>query len=104
LRHLKPGILYLQARVELAGGHKEEAYRMLSNALALSDEMGARREVWEMCAALSNLEAERGNESASVQFDQRACHEAMFIAEHAGTPGLRQTFLSRADVQLVVGA
>jgi DNA-binding SARP family transcriptional activator len=104
LRHFKPGILYFQARVELAAGHKEEAYRMLSNALALSDEMGARREVWEMCAALSNLEAERGDESAAVQFKQRACHEAMFIAEHAGTPELRQTFLSRADVQLVVGA
>jgi tetratricopeptide (TPR) repeat protein len=103
LRHFKPGILYLRAKVELAAGNKVEAYRTLSDALALSDKMGARREVWEMCAALSKLEAERGNKAVSAQLRERACEEAMFIAEHAGSAELREIFLSRPDVKMVVG-
>ncbi len=102
LRHFKPGVLYLQARVESAAGQKEEARRTLSNALALSDEIGAHREVWEMCAALGMLEDERGNESASACMQERACAEVMFIADHAGSPELREVFLSRADVQLIL--
>jgi tetratricopeptide (TPR) repeat protein len=102
LRHLKPGVLYLWARVALAEGNKKEAYQALSDALTLSDEMGAHREVWAMCAALGKLEAERGNESASARLRGRACIEVTFIADHASTPGLRETFLSRPDVQLIL--
>ena len=103
LRHLKPGILFLEARVELAAGKKENAYQTLTNALALCDEMGARRDVWAMCWALGELEIERGCESAATQLKERACNEVMFIAEHAGTLELRETFLFRPDVQLVWG-
>jgi DNA-binding SARP family transcriptional activator/tetratricopeptide (TPR) repeat protein len=103
LRHLKPCILFLQARVELAAGKKENAYQTLTNALALSDEMGAHRDVWAMCWALSELEIERGCESAATQLKERACNEVMFIAEHAGTLELRENFLFRPDVQLVRG-
>lgn len=104
LRHFKPGNLYLRARISSAAGNKEEAYKTLYDALELSDEMGAHREVWEMCAALSKLEAERGNESASAQLRERACTEVAFIADHAGTPELRETFLARTDVQLILEA
>jgi tetratricopeptide (TPR) repeat protein len=103
LRHYKPGILYLRARVESADGKKEAAYQTLSDALALSDEMGAHREVWAMCSMLSELEAERGNESTSAQLRERACAEVTFIAYHAGSPELREIFLARADVRLVMG-
>src|SRR5207247_3203059 len=34
LRHFKPGILYLRAKVELAAGNKEQAYQTLCDALA----------------------------------------------------------------------
>lgn len=104
LRHFKPGILFLRARVELAAGNKEAAHQTLSDALALSDEMGARRQVWEMCWALSQLEAERGNELVAFQMKERACTEVMSIAEHVGTPELREIFLSRLDVQKILCA
>jgi tetratricopeptide (TPR) repeat protein len=104
LCHFKPGILYLRAKIELAAGNKDAAYQTLTDALALSDEMGAHREVWEMCAALEKLEAERGNGSIASQLKERACNEVKLIAEHAGTPELRESFLSQADVRLVVGA
>ena len=66
--------------------------------------MGAHREVWAMCAALSKLEAERGNESTAALLRERTCAETTFIAAHAGTPGLREIFLARTDVQLILGA
>jgi DNA-binding SARP family transcriptional activator/tetratricopeptide (TPR) repeat protein len=104
LRHFKPGILYLQARVELAAGTKENAYQMLTSALALSDEMGAHRNVWAVCWALSELETERGNEAFANQYNERARDEVMLIAGHTGTPQLREIFLSRSDVQLILNA
>lgn len=104
LRHFEPGILFLQARVQLAAGNKEDAYQTLCDALTLSDEMGAHRNVWEMCAVLGKLEAERGNETTAAQLKERASMEAQLIAEHAGTPELRKIFLSRPDVQNTLGA
>lgn len=104
LRHFKPGIYFLRARIQLATGNKELAYQTLCEALVLRDEMGAHREVWEMCWTLSQLEMERGNESVAAQLQERARHEALWIAGHAGTPELRKLFLSRPDVQLLLGA
>ena len=98
LRHLKPGILYLRARISLAAGNKEEAHK------TLSDEMDTHREVWAMCSALSKLEMKRGNESASAQLHDRARVEVTIIADHAQTPELREVFLARTDVQLILGA
>ena len=104
LRHLKPGVLYLKAKVALTAENKEETYQTLFEALILSDEMGARREAWTICSVLSQLEAERGNKSTAAQLRERACSDAAFIADHAGAPELRQIFLSRPDLQLIVGA
>jgi tetratricopeptide (TPR) repeat protein len=104
LRHFKPGILYLRARVELAAENNDQAHQTLSDALALSDEMGAHREVWRMCWALTELETERGDGAVAGQLLERAYREVAFIAEHAGSPELREIFLSRPDVQLVLNA
>ncbi len=104
LRHLKPCILFLQARVELAVGKKENAYQTLTNALALSDEMGAHRDVWAMCWALSELEIERGSKSVATQLKERACNEVTFIAGHAGTSQLSEIFLNLPEVQLISNA
>jgi DNA-binding SARP family transcriptional activator/tetratricopeptide (TPR) repeat protein len=103
LRHFKPGILFLRAKIELAAGDKENAYQTLCDALVLSDEMGAHREVWEICAALAILEGDRGSVSIATKLQERACAEVKLIAGHARTPKLRDIFLSRQDVQLVVG-
>ncbi len=96
LLHFKPGILYLRARVELATGKEAEARQTLFEALALSDSIGSRRKVWEMCMALERLEAEQGNRSTAFQLKERASNEVKLIAEHAGTPELREIFLSQA--------
>lgn len=102
LRHFEPGILFLRARVQLAAGNKKDAHQTLCDALVLSDEMGAHRGVWEICATLGKLEGERGNESAAIQMKERVCTEVKLIAEHAGTPELRDIFLSRPDVKIVL--
>ena len=101
LRHLQPGLLYLAARILLAAGEREEAYFRLSDALALSDTMGAHRNVWAMCWRLGELEAERGNISTAEELRRRATSEIAFIADHAGSPQWSERFLSRPDVQRV---
>lgn len=103
LCHLKPGILYLRAKIEMAAGNKDAAYQTLTDALALSDEMGAHREVWGMYAMLDQLEAEQGNGFIASQLKERACNEVKQIAEHAGTPELREVFLALPKVQIILG-
>jgi DNA-binding SARP family transcriptional activator/tetratricopeptide (TPR) repeat protein len=102
LRHFRPGILFLRAKIELAAGDKNNAYQTLCDALVLSDEIGGHREVWEMCEALARLEGDRGNLSVATEWQERACAEVKLIADHARTPELRDVFLSRPDVQLIV--
>jgi hypothetical protein len=104
LQHFKPSVLYLQARVELAAGNKEDAHKTLCNALTLSDEIGAHRQVWEICWTISQLETEWGNETAAIQMKERACTEVNLIANHADTPELHERFLSRPAVQIVLGS
>jgi DNA-binding SARP family transcriptional activator/tetratricopeptide (TPR) repeat protein len=103
LRHFRPGLLFLRAKIELAAGNKENAYQTLCDALDLSEQMGAHREAWEMCAALSRLEGNRGNMSAAAEWQERAFAEVKLIADHASTSELRDVFLSRPDVQQIVG-
>ncbi|PKN94686.1 MAG: hypothetical protein CVU44_02430 [Chloroflexi bacterium HGW-Chloroflexi-6] len=103
LRHFKPGILFLRAKIELAAGDTKNAYQTLCDALVLSDEIGAHRETWEMCAVLARLEGESGNMPAATEWLERACAEVKLIADHANTPELRDIFLSRLDIQLIVG-
>ncbi len=65
----------------------------------------ARTVTSEECAGqLSQLEMERGNELAAIQMKERACMEVKLIADHAETPELREVFVSRPDVRLVLGA
>ena len=55
LRHFEPGVLFLRARIELALGEREKAYRTLTKAVNLADEFGIHRETWEMYSVLSQL-------------------------------------------------
>jgi len=102
LLHLKPSILYLQAKISKAAGNQVAAVKCLTEALTLADEMGAHREVWAICSMLGKLEAEQGNKSAAIQLKERVNREALPIADHAGTEELREIFLSRPDVQKVL--
>jgi hypothetical protein len=104
LRHLLPGFRFFRARIALAQGNHSEARLDLLQALAQSDELGAHRVVWAMCAALGELEAAPGNLVAAAQLRARACTEEIFIATHAGTPELRATFLARPDMRQFVAA
>jgi predicted ATPase/DNA-binding SARP family transcriptional activator len=103
LRQFNPGILFLRAKIELAAGNPKNAYQTLGAALALSDEMGAHHETWKMCATLARLEGDRGNVSAATAWQARAVIEVNLIADHARTPELRDIFISRPDVQLIMG-
>lgn len=99
LRHHLPAILYFRARVELAHGDKPAAKQDLGQAIQLSDEMGARRELWRMCRMLAELEQEQGNLEDSACLQDKARAAITFVVEHIGAPELRATFLAHAGVR-----
>lgn len=99
LSHLKPGVVYLQARIFLAEGNREAAYTRALAALNACDAMGIRRDVWAICLTLSQLESERGNGAAAETLGERARSEALHIADHTGSDHLRESFLAREDVR-----
>jgi DNA-binding SARP family transcriptional activator len=102
LRHLLPSVLFFRARIALAQGDKAAATRELEQARQLCDEMGARRDLWGICWALAQLEAERGNAETAERLKNQARAAIAFAAEQIGAPGMRATFLARADVQSVM--
>lgn len=99
LRHLRPDVLHLQARIQMAEGNREAAYTTAIAALNDCDAMGIRRDVWAICQTLSQLESERGNGAAADALRERARVEAFYIAEHTGSAHLRERFLAREDVR-----
>ncbi len=103
LHHFLPIVLRLRAGVELARGSQDAAYRSLSEALAASDAMGARCEVWAVCWELAQLEKACGHVQRAGELKVRAMAEVEFTAAHAGTAALREAFLARADVRQITG-
>ena len=64
--------------------------------------MGARREVWAICALLGDLEAGRGNRAGARALRARAATEVAFIADRAGGANMRAIFLSRPEVRSIL--
>jgi DNA-binding SARP family transcriptional activator len=103
LRHLKPEVLTFQARVMRALGNDKSAQDLLTEALALADEMGARRGLWATCWALGELKAGQGEWVAAARLRARGREEALFVAEQIDETAYKAVFLDRSDVQQVVG-
>jgi DNA-binding SARP family transcriptional activator len=101
LRHLLPGVFFLRARIALAQGNKVAAKKDLQSAHSLSIEIGSRRDLWGICWALAQLEAEQGDVQTAERLKNEACAAIDFVAEHIGAPELRVAFLARADVDSI---
>lgn len=103
-RHLLPAALALRGRVALMRGDDATAREALMDALGISDEMGAHREVWRICDLLAAVETGRENLTTATKWRERARVEVGLLADHTGSSVLRQTFLARPDVQKILDA
>jgi hypothetical protein len=102
VRQFVPDLLHLKARALLALERADAAYACLDEARALAEALGSRRSLWPVLAALSRLEAARGNPTAAADLRRQAAEIVAYIAEHAGRPELRAAFLGLPEVRAVV--
>ena len=93
--------LYLKGRALLALNRVEEGRDTLTDARVLAEAIGSRRTLWRILAALSEIEAGRGNRSEAEALRRQAVAIIDFIVDHC-PPELRAPFLKRSDVRHVM--
>jgi len=97
-----PEAMVLQSKALVELGRLAEACDVLRGARAEAEAIGTRRMLWPILAALSQIEAQRGNPVEAQALRQQAREIVEFIADHAGSPELRASFLNLPDVQDVM--
>ncbi len=96
-----PDVLYLQGQALLSMNQPVEAYERWVEARAEAEALGSRRTLWKILAALSEIEAHRGNPTEAESLRQQARKVVEFIADHAPTSELRASFLNLPQVRAV---
>ena len=91
--------LYLKGKALLALGRLEEADAVLVEARAEAEALGSRRTLWPILIVMSEIDARRGNHAEADSRRRQAREIVEYIADHAGTPELRASFLGLPHVQ-----
>ncbi len=97
-----PEVMILRSKALLALSRLAEARDLLCEARAEAEAMGSRRSLWPILLALSEIEEQGGHHAAAHALRQQAQEIVEFIADHAGSPELRASFLNLPDVQNVM--
>lgn len=99
VRQVQPDALMLRARACLGLDMVSEAANKLYQALRVAEDMAAQWSLWQVLAALSRLEAARGNSELAADFRARA--QALIESIAARTPEeYRSRFMERATGEL----
>jgi len=100
-RAFTPDALYLKGKALLAMGplQAEEARGTLMHARSEAEALGSRRSLWPILVALSEIEAQHGNQAEAQALRRQAREIVEYIADHAGTPELRASFLGLPHVR-----
>ncbi len=96
-----PHGLYAKGRALLALGRVEEAEEALREANQWAERLGSRRVWWKCLTLLAKIAAERGDEFQADAYRGQAREIVDFIAEHAGSTELKESFLSLPEVREV---
>src|SRR5574341_1438664 len=97
-------VLYLKGRAALALGRIEKAYVILMEARAEAEAMSARRILWQILVALSDIEAQRGNATDAHRLRAAAREIINYIADHTPSPDLRTSFLNLPSVRAALAS
>ena len=98
-----PEALFIQAQSMLAASRPDEARGVLLEARKEAEGLGSRRNLWRILFALSQIEAQRGNEGGASELKSHAREIVGYIAEHS-PPELRESFLNLPEVRELIGA
>jgi len=96
-----PDVFYSCSRAFLGQGDTEAAQRELAEARQAAETVGSRRMLWQILAALGQIEAQHGHPTEARNFYQQAQAIIEYIASHISDAELRQTFLSQPEVRRV---
>ena len=102
IRLVMPDVLYLQGRALRVAGQTDRGEQALHEARAEAEDMMSRRTLWLILAELADIEAGRGNDEAAQNLRAQAVQAIDYIADHAGSDELRQSFLHRPDVRALL--
>ncbi|MBI3763062.1 MAG: hypothetical protein HY260_14535 [Chloroflexi bacterium] len=94
--------LYYRGKALMEIGRIDEALASLAEARAEAEALGSCRTLWQILAALSPIEAARGDNAEAASLRRQAQEIVEHIADHAGSDELRESFLNMADVRQVM--
>ena len=92
-------MLHIRSQALLALGREDAACEGLEEARAVAEAIGSRRMLWQILYTLSQLESDLGQ---VAQLRQQACQIIEYIAGQIEQTDLRQSFLNRPDVRVVL--
>jgi class 3 adenylate cyclase/tetratricopeptide (TPR) repeat protein len=95
-------ILYWRARGQQAAGDPVAARATLQRASALAEKIGQRRILWRILALQAELAAQAGDTTQVEAHLAQARSILAAIADHAGSPELRASFLARPAVRAIL--
>ena len=95
-------ILYWRARAQQAMSDAEAAGATLERARGLAEKIGQQRIQWRILALQAELAAQAGQSGQAEALLGRARAIISMIADHAGSPELRASFLARPALRAVV--
>jgi tetratricopeptide (TPR) repeat protein len=104
VRLFLPDVVHLKGRVLGAAGRAKDARSALEEARLEAESLGSRRTLWLILAELGELEASRGDQPAAFELRRQAAQIIDYIAEHAGSADLAQSFVNQPAVQAVLRA
>jgi adenylate cyclase len=103
-RVVLPEALYLKGQALLAQGHLDAAQVALTEARAEAEAVTARPMLWQILAVLAEIDDQYGDAAQAELLRDQAREVIRYIADHAGSPELRASFLARPDVRAVADA
>ena len=97
-RFVLPYARRLKGQALMGLGRISEAREVLGEARTEAETMGPRRALLPILSAFTQLELQDGNPAEAANLRQQAWEVVEYIADHAGTPELRASFLSSPQV------
>lgn len=100
----RPEVLHYQAQALAAQEEITVALSLLAEAHAIAEKLGSRRTLWPIMARQSQLEQQRGNLEEAERQREAAAVIIRGIADHAGPPMLRASFLNLPAVRAILAS
>jgi tetratricopeptide (TPR) repeat protein len=96
--------LLLQGQALLAAGRRAEAEAALGMAQAEAEALGSRRTLWQVLAERARLADADGAQAEAAALWRQAGEIVAYIAVHAGSEALADSFRARAEVREIIEA